>query len=233
MRKTVNSQRSAAFGSAPTPAYPIFWASGAGIWTSAPRTSSNCTLYQLGAMSAMCKVAGVDMQHVKAHGALSDMAAQHRSIAEAIVEAVVLFDSALVVYTTWNSQVHEVARGRGLRVALEVYVDRCVDDAGVEIPGYSIHTRRFGRRCDPAGRVRPADRTPEDEYRSDYSMVSEQYLLPRRHPRHPPFRHETARPTGSGRLQCSCPSRLDAFGRRRSTLSRSSGKGSTCRQCSG
>jgi UPF0271 protein len=101
---------------------------------------TNYVLYQIGAISAMCKVVGVGMQHVKPHGALYDMAAQNRRMAEAIVEAVALYDPTLVLYTTWNSEVRRVAETKGIPVALEVYVDRCVDDDGIEIPGYDINT---------------------------------------------------------------------------------------------
>lgn len=101
---------------------------------------TNYVLYQVGALAAMCRTVGLSLQHVKAHGALSDMAAQDRRMAEAIVEGVALYDPALVLYTTWNSEVHEVARAKGIPVALEVYVDRCVDDDGVEISGYDLST---------------------------------------------------------------------------------------------
>jgi UPF0271 protein len=57
-------------------------------------------------------------------------------MAEAIVDAVALYDPTLIVYTTWNSAVHDVARAKGIPVALEVYTDRAVDDEGTEIAGY-------------------------------------------------------------------------------------------------
>lgn len=104
------------------------------------RDITNYVLYQIGSMSAICRVVGVEMQHVKAHGALYDMAAQNRRMAEAIVEAVALYDPDLVLYTTWNSEVCRVAEAKGIPMALEVYVDRCVDDDGIEIPGYDIST---------------------------------------------------------------------------------------------
>ncbi|HEX7263269.1 MAG TPA: 5-oxoprolinase subunit PxpA [Candidatus Dormibacteraeota bacterium] len=104
------------------------------------RDITNYVLYQVGAMSAMCRVEGLDMQHVKAHGALSDMAAQDRRVALAIVEAVALYDPNLVLYTTWNSEMVPAAKEKGVRLALEIYVDRSVDDNGVEIPGYNVAT---------------------------------------------------------------------------------------------
>lgn len=104
------------------------------------RDITNYVLYQIGAMSAMCRVVGIEMQHVKPHGALYDMAAQNSRMAEAIVEAIALYDPKLVLYTTWNSEVCRVAEAKGIPVVLEVYVDRCVDDDGIEIPGYDIST---------------------------------------------------------------------------------------------
>lgn len=140
MRRTVERAASAGVKVGAHPGFPDLLGFGRRNMDVQTADLVNYVLYQLGAMSAMCKAVGVAMQHVKAHGALSDMAAQDRGIAAAIVEAVMLFDPGLVVYTTWNSEVERVASDRGLRTALEVYVDRCVDDHGLEIPGYDPST---------------------------------------------------------------------------------------------
>lgn len=98
----------------------------------------NDILYQMGALQAICRVEGVEMTHVKPHGALDDMAAQDSNIAAAIVEAVGLFDDRLPIYTVWNAETRSIAEKAGIPTVLQVYVDRGVTEEGVEIAGYHI-----------------------------------------------------------------------------------------------
>jgi UPF0271 protein len=98
----------------------------------------NDILYQMGALQAICRVEGVEITHVKPHGALDDMGALDRRLADAIVSAVRLFDDKLPVYTVWNSQIRHAAEEAGLPTVLQVYVDRGVTEEGVEIAGYQV-----------------------------------------------------------------------------------------------
>jgi UPF0271 protein len=138
MRKTIELAKRHNVRVGAHPGFPDLLGFGRRNMDVSSRDITNYVLYQVGAMSAMCRVVGVPMQHVKPHGALMDMAAQDSRIAIAIVEAVALYDPNLVLYTTWNSEVVRAAEERGVPVVLEVYVDRCVDDAGIEIPGYDV-----------------------------------------------------------------------------------------------
>jgi 5-oxoprolinase (ATP-hydrolysing) subunit A len=108
----------------------------------------NDILYQMGALQAICRVEGVQMTHVKPHGALDDMAAQDRDIAAAIVEAVGLFDDRLPIYTVWNAETRHLAERAGIPTVLQVYADRGVTDEGVEIAGY--HLENVGGSIDAA-----------------------------------------------------------------------------------
>ena len=140
MRKTIELAKGHKVRVGAHPGFPDLLGFGRRNIDVSSRDITNYVLYQVGAMSAMCKVVGVPMQHVKAHGALYDMAAQDRRMALAIVEAVALYDPNLVLYTSWNSEVVRAAEDKGVPLALEVYADRCVDDDGIEIPGYDIST---------------------------------------------------------------------------------------------
>lgn len=100
----------------------------------------NDILYQMGALQAICRVEGVEMTHVKPHGALDDMAALDGNIAAAIVEAVGLFDDRLPIYTVWNAETRRIAEQAGIPTVLQVYADRGVTDEGVEIAGYHLET---------------------------------------------------------------------------------------------
>lgn len=115
----------------------------------------NDILYQIGALQAICHAEGVEITHVKPHGALDDMAALDSDIAGAIVEAVGIFDDRLPIYTVWNAQTRRLAKEAGIPTVLQVYVDRGVTDEGVEIAGYRLEC--VGGSVDAAiGRVMTA-----------------------------------------------------------------------------
>ena len=80
--------------------------------------------YQLGAFSAMCRAVGVEMNHVKPHGALYNMAARDRTMAEPVVYAVRDSDPAPVVFAPPGSFLELVARELNLRTAAEFFADR-------------------------------------------------------------------------------------------------------------
>lgn len=80
--------------------------------------------YQIGAFQALARAAGTEMNHVKAHGALYNMAARDRSLAEAIVEAVFALDPGLIIFVPPGSVFEQVANERPLQTACEVFADR-------------------------------------------------------------------------------------------------------------
>lgn len=80
--------------------------------------------YQLGVFAAIAEAAGVKPDHVKAHGALYNMAARDRVLADAIARAVADFDSSLIVFALPSSALAAAAEAQGLRVAREVFADR-------------------------------------------------------------------------------------------------------------
>lgn len=91
-------------------------------------------LYQVGAIAAFAKAAGVRLHHVKAHGALYNMAATDRSLAMAIVAAVRDFDADLVLYALAGSSMVDAAESVGLAVAGEVFADRAYRGDGTLVP---------------------------------------------------------------------------------------------------
>jgi 5-oxoprolinase (ATP-hydrolysing) subunit A len=91
-------------------------------------------LYQLGALQAIVKAEGGILKHVKPHGALYNMAAVDRALADAIAEAVYRLDSALVLYGLSGSQLIQAGEAKGLRVANEVFADRSYQADGTLTP---------------------------------------------------------------------------------------------------
>jgi UPF0271 protein len=89
-----------------------------------PRKIKDHATYQLGALAAFVKAQGLELQHVKPHGALYMMALEDSAISQALVEAVADFDDTLMIYTIRDSATWQAARAKGLRAVAEFFADR-------------------------------------------------------------------------------------------------------------
>jgi UPF0271 protein len=89
-----------------------------------PEQAYEVVLYQLGAAAAMAQAVGSRLAHVKPHGALYNMAARNRPLADAIARAVRDWDRNLVLYGLSGSELIKAAEGAGLASAAEVFGDR-------------------------------------------------------------------------------------------------------------
>jgi 5-oxoprolinase (ATP-hydrolysing) subunit A len=92
------------------------------------------TIYQIGALYGFVKAAGGKLHHVKAHGALYNMAAKDAALAKAIVQAVHDFDSTLILYGLAGSEMIEAAKKIGIITASEVFADRTYQNDGSLTP---------------------------------------------------------------------------------------------------
>ncbi len=81
-------------------------------------------VYQVGALAAFARAAGTHLVHVKPHGALYNMAARDRTLAEAIAAAVRDVDARLVLVGLAASELTSAGVRAGLRVAHEAFADR-------------------------------------------------------------------------------------------------------------
>jgi UPF0271 protein len=87
-------------------------------------------IYQIGALAAFVQSEGGILHHVKPHGALYNMSAIHKTLAEAIAEAVYKVNPRLVLYGLSGSELIEAGSKIGLQVANEVFADRSYQDDG-------------------------------------------------------------------------------------------------------
>jgi len=81
-------------------------------------------LYQVGALYAIAKAEGVELVHVKPHGALYNQAARDRALANAVARAVKRFSGELILFGLAGSSLIEAGIEVGLRVANEGFPDR-------------------------------------------------------------------------------------------------------------
>ena len=86
--------------------------------------------YQIGALDAFCKAAGVKLCHVKPHGALYNMAGKDEILAQAVCEGIFEYDSNLILLGLSGSKMIEAGKKIGLRTANEVFADRAYEDDG-------------------------------------------------------------------------------------------------------
>jgi UPF0271 protein len=82
------------------------------------------TLYQAGAVRAFAEAAGGRLHHLKAHGALYNMAARDPALSRGLVRAVKALGDDVRMYVLAGSTMEAVARDAGLAVRCEVFADR-------------------------------------------------------------------------------------------------------------
>lgn len=91
-------------------------------------------LEQTRALATVAAAQGARLRHVKAHGALYNVAARDRVVADAISRAVVAFDPELAIVGLAAGAQLLSARAHGLRAIAEVFADRGYRDDGSLIP---------------------------------------------------------------------------------------------------
>ena len=88
-------------------------------------------LYQVAALAGFARAHGVELVHVKAHGALYNQAALDPGLAGAIAKAVSGFSRELVlVGLATSSAMREAAEAQGVRFAGEAFADRVYNPDG-------------------------------------------------------------------------------------------------------
>ena len=99
-----------------------------------PQQAADYVAYQVGALYAFCQAAGVPLHHVKPHGALYNMAAKDRALADAICQAVQQSAPGAILLALAGSEMVAAANAIGLPVASEVFADRGYQPDGTLVP---------------------------------------------------------------------------------------------------
>jgi UPF0271 protein len=99
-----------------------------------PESAYALTVYQLGALSALAAAQGARVHHLKPHGALYNMAARDRTLADAIAAATRDFDRDLWLVGLSGSALTAAGEAAGLRVAHEVFAERSYEADGSLTP---------------------------------------------------------------------------------------------------
>lgn len=112
------------------------------------------SLHQIGALDAFARRRGVELSHVKPHGALYMMASRDDEIADGVARAARDYSTALSVFALPDSALAAAAQRHGLRVINEYFADRPYVDGRVVMFGWTLDD--IGAPADAASRVAAA-----------------------------------------------------------------------------
>lgn len=143
MRQTIALAKDRGVAIGAHPGFPDLVGFGRREMKATPAEVEDFVLYQVAALAGMAHAQGVRLQHVKAHGALYNMACKDRPLADAIARAVAAFDRSLILFGLPDSELLRAGTAAGLPVAAEVFADRAYERDGSLTsrtrPGSVIH----------------------------------------------------------------------------------------------
>lgn len=94
-------------------------------------------LYQIGALSAICKSYNVKVEYVKPHGSLYNSMMRDESIFRAIAKAISKFDTKLklmILSSIKNDTYQKIAKKYEITLLYEVFADRAYTNEGTLVP---------------------------------------------------------------------------------------------------
>ena len=108
--------------------------------------------YQVGGLAAIAALQGITLDHVKAHGALSNLAAVDRDISDAIARATRAISPDLALLAVAGTELQWAGERANLLTIAEGFADRAYDAAGQLVPrtqqGAVIHDPEIAaQRC--------------------------------------------------------------------------------------
>ena len=145
MRRTVALAKSNGVAVGAHPGFPDLVGFGRRELSASPDEVTDMVLYQVAALAGVAASQGVRLQHVKAHGALYNMAVRSRALADAIANGTAAFDRSLILFGLSGSELLSAGERAGLRVAAEVFADRAYESDGTLVP----RTRAWQRDSRP------------------------------------------------------------------------------------
>jgi UPF0271 protein len=124
MRNTMARARELGVGVGAHPGLPDLIGFGRRTMDVSPEEVYDLVVYQTGALLGFANAVKTRLQHVKAHGALYNMAAARQDLAAAIARAVRDVDSDLILFGLPGSHLISEGEALGLRTAAEAFADR-------------------------------------------------------------------------------------------------------------
>ena len=128
------------------PGFPDLWGFGRRRLPFTAGEIERLVAYQIGALQAIATAAGHKVTHVKAHGALSNVACEDDMTAKAIASAIKAVDPHLIFVVLANSRLVQAGEAANLPMVHEVFADRAYEDDGSLVsrrkPGAVLHNAK-------------------------------------------------------------------------------------------
>lgn len=134
MRRAVAAAIAHGVGIGAHPSYPDREGFGRRVVTMSPRKLVDSLTEQIRRLVAIAERGGAEVSHVKAHGALYNVAVDGEDVAAAIGQAICLINPELIAVALSGSKMATIFRELGLRVAEEAFIDRGYTSAGTLVP---------------------------------------------------------------------------------------------------
>jgi 5-oxoprolinase (ATP-hydrolysing) subunit A len=134
MAKTFRLAREKGVAVGAHPGFPDLQGFGRRRMIMSPDEIERMVAYQVGAAAGMAALSGHRLTHVKAHGALANIAAAERPVADAIARAVHGVDRDLALLAIARSEQVRAGLRAGLETITEIYADRGYDEDGQLVP---------------------------------------------------------------------------------------------------
>ncbi|MBO8169119.1 MAG: LamB/YcsF family protein [Thermoanaerobacteraceae bacterium] len=143
MAKTVRLAKEHGVNVGAHPGYPDLVGFGRRVMHVDREELKQSLIYQIGALQAIAESQGVQLKHVKPHGALNNQAATDLDLARTIAEAIAAVSEDLIFIAMAGTAMCQAAEEFGLTVAREAFADRAYNDDGTLVsrkqPGAVIH----------------------------------------------------------------------------------------------
>src|SRR5215468_2209231 len=131
MHRTLKGAKDNGVGVGAHPGFLDLWGFGRRpIHGERPADIEKIILYQVGALMGLATDVGLRVRHVKTHGALGNLAAEDRDLAEAVARAVKTIDRNLMLVAMPGQEVEKAGEKVGLPLVREIYADRAYEDNG-------------------------------------------------------------------------------------------------------
>ena len=86
--------------------------------------------YQVAGLSGIAALQGIQLNHVKAHGALANLAAEEKEVSDAVARATRAISPDLILLAIAGTELQRSGVQAGLRTVAEGYADRSYDQRG-------------------------------------------------------------------------------------------------------
>ena len=137
MRKTVSLAKRYGVEVGAHPGFPDLIGFGRRNMDATLEEIEDYVIYQTGALQAFAISQGLKLQHMKAHGALYNMAVANPKIWEAMAEAICRVDKEIILValaSSNNESLLDMGKRYGIRIAFEAFPDRAYREDGSLVP---------------------------------------------------------------------------------------------------